>query len=193
MPAIAKSASGIDRPGHLIWLAAIILCLLAINAHAQPAPLPANATFEAGFSPGSGSLQRVLSSIESAQKQILVAAYSFSSKPIAKALVAAQRRGVAVFVVADKDDNTKGYTAVTFLANEGVRVRLNGRYAILHSKFMVIDNMHLQLGSFNYSAAAVNRNEENVLVLRNVAPLAQQYVTEWQRLWEEGSNLPKAY
>ena len=114
-------------------------------------------------------------------------------KPIAKALVEAHKRGVKVFVVADKTDNSKGYTAVTFLANEGVPVRLNGRYAILHSKFMVIDNTHLQLGSFNYTAAAVDRNEENVLLLRNVAPLAQQYVVEWKRLWEEGNDLPRAY
>lgn len=111
----------------------------------------------------------VLKAIESAQQQIFVAAYTFSSKPVAQALVAAQKRGVKVFVVADKDENTKSYTAVTFLANAGVPVRLNNRYAILHSKFMVIDNMHLQLGSFNYTAAAVNRNEENVLVLRNAS------------------------
>lgn len=175
------------------WLAASILCAISICCHAQPEPIPANASFEAGFSPGQSALQTVLSGINSAQKQILVAAYSFSSKPIAKALVAAQRRGVNVFVVADMTDNSKGYTATTFLANEGIPVRLNGRYAILHSKFMVIDGAHLQLGSFNYSAAAVDRNEENVLLLRNVAPLAQQYTTEWKRLWEEGSDLRKAY
>lgn len=174
-------------------LLAFLLCCISINVSSQPTPVPAGATFEAGFSPGRGSLAIVLSAIESAQEQIFVAAYGFTSKPVAKALVDARKRGVKVFVVADKTDNSKGYTAVTFLANEGVPVRLNGRYAILHSKFMVIDNTHLQLGSFNYTAAAVDRNEENVLLLRNVATLAQQYVVEWKRLWEEGSDLPRAY
>lgn len=177
----------------MMKLLAALLCCIALNTNAQPVPLPAGATYEAGFSPGRGSLPLVLKAIESAQQQIFVAAYTFSSKPVAQALVAAQKRGVKVFVVADKDENTKSYTAVTFLANAGVPVRLNSRYAILHSKFMVIDNMHLQLGSFNYTAAAVNRNEENVLLLRNVAPLAQQYVVEWKRLWEEGNDLPRAY
>lgn len=177
----------------MMKLLAALLCCIALNTNAQPVPLPAGATYEAGFSPGRGSLPIVLKAIESAQQQIFVAAYGFTSKPIAKALVEAHKRGVKVFVVADKTDNSKGYTAVTFLANEGVPVRLNGRYAILHSKFMVIDNMHLQLGSFNYTAAAVDRNEENVLLLRNVAPLAQQYVVEWKRLWEEGNDLPRAY
>jgi len=174
-------------------LLAALLCCIALNSNAQPVPLPDGATYEAGFSPGRESLRLVLKAIESAQQQIFVAAYGFTNKPIAKALVGAHKRGVKVFVVADKTDNSKSYTAVTFLANEGVPTRLNGRYAILHSKFMVIDNMHLQLGSFNYTAAAVDRNEENVLLLHNVAPLAQQYVVEWKRLWEEGNDLPRAY
>jgi len=135
----------------------------------------------------------VLRAIEAAHQQILVTAYEFASRPIASALVAGKNRGVKVFVVADQKANSKGYTAVTFLANEGVPVRLNGHYAILHSKFMVIDGEHLELGSFNYTSAAVSRNEENVLWLRHVPPLAQQYAEEWRKLWQEADALRGNY
>jgi len=105
----------------------------------------------------------------------------------------AHKRGVKVQVVADKKGNSSQYTAVTFLANQGVPVRLNGRYAIHHHKFMVIDGKHVETGSFNYSAAAVNKNAENVLVLRDVPELAAQYAAEWQRLWNEAEPLPAKY
>jgi phosphatidylserine/phosphatidylglycerophosphate/cardiolipin synthase-like enzyme len=165
----------------------------AASAWAQPTAVPSTATFEVGFSPRGTSLPVVLRAIESARQQILVAAYEFTSRPVATALVAAEKRGVKVFVVADRKANSKGYTAVTFLANEGVPVRLNGNYAILHSKFIVIDGEHLELGSFNYTSAAASRNEENVLWLRNVAPLAQQYAEEWRRLWQEADALVGNY
>lgn len=155
--------------------------------------LPAGASYEVGFSPRGQSLDVVLKGIASARSSILVAAYSFTSKPIASALLQAHKRGVKVALVADEKDNSKGYSAATFLANQGVPVRLNGNYAIHHHKFMVIDGLHLETGSFNYSAAAVDRNAENVLLLWNVKPLADDYGREWQRLWQEGRDLRPAY
>ena len=82
---------------------------------------------------------------------------------------------------------------LNFLANHKIPVRLNDRYAILHHKFMVIDGVAVQLGSFNYSAAAVNRNAENVLLLMNVPSIAAQYAAEWKRLWDEGVDVKANY
>jgi len=169
----------------------ILAAFLATAASAQP--LPSGADFEVGFSPKAGSLDLVLQGIDSAKRSILVAAYSFTSKPIATALLSAHRRGVKVQVVADEKSNGRGYSAAKFLANEGVPVRLNGNYAIFHHKFMVIDGETLETGSFNYSAAAADKNAENVLLLRHVRPIAEKYATEWQRLWNEAAPLEKAY
>ena len=174
-------------------LLAILALFLASNLSFAGQALPAGAAFDAGFSPSGQSLDVVLKGIQSARSSILVAAYSFTSKPIASALLQAHKRGVKVALVADLKDNSKSYSAATFLANQGVPVRLNGNYAILHDKFMVIDGLHVQTGSFNYSAAAVDRNAENVLLLWNVKPLADQFGAEWQRLWNEGQALQPAY
>ncbi|HET8730500.1 MAG TPA: phospholipase D family protein [Moraxellaceae bacterium] len=151
------------------------------------------ATFEVGFSPNHGSLELVVKTIHEAKKQILVAAYAFSSKPVAQALLEASQRGVEVKVVADEKQNGRSYSAVTFLANQHIAVRLNGNYAIHHNKFMVIDGDTVETGSFNYSAAAASKNAENVLVIRNAAPLAQVYAQEWQRLWDEATPLAARY
>ena len=159
----------------------------------SPSPVPSSAAFEVGFSPRGKSLNIILNGIKRAEESVIVAAYSFTSKPISTALLEAHKRGINVRVVADAKSNSGQYSAVTFLANQGVPVRVNDRYAIFHHKFMVFDGRHVQTGSFNYSAAAVDRNSENVLLLMNVPEIAGIYSQEWQRLWNESKEVKPNY
>lgn len=164
-------------------------CFLLVT----PAALGSDLSYELGFSPNGESLQIVLRGISDAKKSVLVAAYSFTSRSVSEALLAAHKRGIKVAVVADQKGNSTRYTAVNFLANHGVSVRLNGNYTIMHHKFMVIDGISVQLGSFNYSSAAVDKNAENVLLLKGVPDIASQYAEEWKRLWDEGISVRPNY
>jgi phosphatidylserine/phosphatidylglycerophosphate/cardiolipin synthase-like enzyme len=156
-------------------------------------PINQGASFDIGFSPNQGSLPLVIKGIDSAKRSIHVAAYSFTSKPIAEALLAAKKRGVDVDVIADEKSNSGKYSAITFLANNNVPVKLDGNYPIFHHKFMIIDGTSLETGSFNYSAAAANKNAENVLVLWNVPAIAATYEKEWQQLWNEAHSIQTNY
>jgi phosphatidylserine/phosphatidylglycerophosphate/cardiolipin synthase-like enzyme len=177
-----------------ILLAVLVLVPLCVaDAVLASEPLPHGATFDLGFSPRQGALDTVLKGIAEARSEILVAAYSFTSKPIATALLEVHRHGIKVMVVADQKANSGRYSAVTFLANQGVPVRLNGHYAIFHHKFMVIDGKTLETGSFNYTAAAASKNAENALLLWDVPNLAAEYAREWQRLWDEAQELKPNY
>lgn len=146
-----------------------------------------------GFSPNGQAESLVLDAIRGAESSIFVAAYTFTSKPIAEALLSAHRRGVSVYLVVDAKSNGQRYTATTYLANHGVLVRLNESYAIMHHKFMLIDEKQVQTGSFNYSSAAAIRNAENVLVINELYELAEQYLNEWHKLWDEGIPLEPSY
>jgi phosphatidylserine/phosphatidylglycerophosphate/cardiolipin synthase-like enzyme len=175
-------------------LTVLVLSLfVVVPCLAEQQQFPASATFDVGFSPRADSLRIIMKAINEAEKSIKVAAYSFTSKPVSTALVNAHKRGVKVQAVVDAKSNKGKYSAAQFLANNGVPVRTNGRYAIMHNKFIVIDGKTLQTGSFNYSAAAANKNAENVIIIRNVQPLAAQYTKEWQKLWDEGEELKAAY
>ena len=180
----------------MLFRKTIIVFLLFSNfypAFARENTLGPSAKFEIGFSPKKGSLGVIINGINQAKESIHVAAYAFTSKPVSLALLNAHKRGVKVFVIADKKANTSSYSAVQFLANHGVPVRLNGNYAIFHHKFMVIDKAHLQVGSFNYSSAANNKNAENVLLLMDVKPIASRYLQEWERLWVESIEIERSY
>jgi phosphatidylserine/phosphatidylglycerophosphate/cardiolipin synthase-like enzyme len=159
-------------------------------SHIQTEP---NATYQVAFSPNAGSLKLVIDSIDGAKQQILVAAYGFTSKPIATALVDAAKRGVEVRVIGDAKEAANGYSALNFLASHKVAVRVNDKYKIFHHKFMVIDQRHLETGSFNYTQNAVKGNAENVIVLRDAPNVIAPYKTEWVRLWNESTDLTSRY
>ena len=110
-------------------------------------PLSAGAGFNLGLSPKGGAEAVILKGVRTAEKSMKVAAYSFTSKTIATALLDAHRRGVVVQVVADAKSNSGKYSAVSFLANQGVPVWVNGNYAIFHHEFMVFDSRNVQTGS----------------------------------------------
>ena len=74
----------------------------------------------------------------------MLAAYSFTNKVIAKALVGARKKGVSVQVLADEKNNTDSpYSMISFLSSLGIDVRLNGNN-IIHHKFIIIDKQHIQ-------------------------------------------------
>lgn len=192
-------------PTALAYLALSVFALFTTPAAAQPSFLGVRAerapaaragmtasTITAAFTPGDAQ-PLVLDTIRNARATLYVAAYSFTSKPVATALRDAQRRGVKVFVVVDAGEATKGYSAARFLANEGIPVRTNARYALQHNKFIVADDATVQTGSFNYTSSAAGRNAENVIVVNNSPALGAQYAREWRRLWDEGAELPPAY
>lgn len=148
---------------------------------------------EVGFSPENTSLPLVIKTINSAKTSICMATYSFTSAPVAKALIAAKNRGVQIKIVSDTKGNSNKYTATQYLANQGLDVRLNGNYAIMHNKFIVVDNQTVETGSFNYSSNAVKSNAENVVVMWNYPDVASKYATECNRLFNEATPLTKKY
>ena len=100
--------------------------------------------------------------------------------PIAKALIEAHRRGVAVKAILDKSANAQHYSAATFLEHMGVPVWIDSQHAIAHNKVMVIDNATVITGSFNFTKAAEEHNAENLLIIHDPA-LAAHYVENWNK------------
>jgi len=113
--------------------------------------------------------------VNAAKTQILVQAYSFTSAPIAKALVDAHKRGVQVLAVLDKSNETEKYSAATFLVHAGIQTLIDDQHAIAHNKVMVIDSATILTGSFNFTKAAEEKNAENLLVITDAPELVKAY------------------
>ena len=182
---------------------ALVLALIA-GGSVQTLALAANTDgdgsrrIEVGFSPEGSAQKLVLSTIDAATSSIRVAAYVFTSPDVTRALIAAKQRGVDVAVIADYRSNLEdqrsgaGRHALTLLAKAGIPTRTIKAYPIHHDKFMVVDGMAVETGSFNFTAAAKS-NSENALVVWNDPALAETYLNHWQSRWDQGQAFKVKY
>ena len=168
----------------------VIFLLLAfsLSSVAIAAPLPSMGTVEAFFSPSGNTTEAVVQEIRSARQEVIVQAYSFTSKPIAKALIDAKKRGVKIEAVLDKSNATGKYSAATFLYNAGIPVLIDDKHAIAHNKIMIIDRQTLITGSFNFTAAAESKNAENLLVIKGNKTLVDKYIDNFEA--HKGHSVP---
>ena len=121
-------------------------CLLFL---ALPFFSHADADISAGFSPGGTAQALILSFIHSAAGSADVAAYDFTSVPVAEALSQLVQSGVRVMIVADEKKCHDRWSLVKKMACSGIEVRTDEQYSIMHNKFIVTGNNGLQSGSFN--------------------------------------------
>jgi len=155
---------------------ALLLTLFSVEVrlgHAAETFSPARVAVY--FSPSGGATDAVVREVNVATQQILMQAYSFTSAPIAQALVNAQKRGVKVLAVLDKANETDKYSAATFLVHAGIQTLIDDQHAIAHSKVMVIDSATILTGSFNFTKAAEEKNAENLLVIKDAPELVKAY------------------
>jgi phosphatidylserine/phosphatidylglycerophosphate/cardiolipin synthase-like enzyme len=131
------------------------------------------------FSPHGGCTETVVEQLNRARSSVFVQAYSFTSVPIARALVEAHQRGVDVEVILDKSQRTEAYSEADFLQHAGIPTYIDAKHAIAHNKIMVIDGQTVLTGSFNFTKAAEDNNAENLLVLSDPS-LAGKYLANWK-------------
>jgi phosphatidylserine/phosphatidylglycerophosphate/cardiolipin synthase-like enzyme len=157
----------------------LLLCLFITLIPRITLPQEKPPALEVYFSPHGGCTEAIIGELNKAKNTILVQAYSFTSAPIAKALLNAHKRGVKVEVILDKSQKTQKYSSATFLFNQGIPVKIDAQHAIAHNKVMIIDGETVITGSFNFTKAAEESNAENLLVIRD-KKLAERYTKNWQ-------------
>jgi phosphatidylserine/phosphatidylglycerophosphate/cardiolipin synthase-like enzyme len=187
---IAALPAFLRRPAQPILPGlAMVLCLTLVvlgigssvymNERAAAETKASEETRAVHFTPGEQPTTAVVEALNAATQTVHVQAYSFTSAPIAKALVEARQRGVDVTAILDKSQKTANYSSADFLAHEGVPTFIDAKHAIAHNKIMIIDGETVITGSFNFTKAAQESNAENLLVLRDRS-LADKYERNWQ-------------
>jgi len=180
----------VKQNGYL-WKSRIffLLTFLYFGSISYAEGFKATGTIDTYFSPRGGATEAIVKEINAAKSEILVQAYSFTSKPIAKALVDARKKGIKVEAVLDKSQRREKYTSADFVAHAGIPTYIDDNHAIAHNKIMIIDRATLITGSFNFTKAAEEKNAENLLVIKGNKPLVDRYI----RNFEEHKGHSEAY
>lgn len=148
----------------------------------EPAKLPTpqgQCSWQVKFSPNGGAEQQVVDTIKASDKSLYMLSYSFTSQPIADALVYIKSKGATVEVILDPSNKTGKGSKLDALLTGGVTVYIDDKHAIAHNKFAISNRTKLLTGSFNFTYAAEHKNAENSLLL-DCPDLAAQYQTNWE-------------
>lgn len=150
-------------------------------------------TYQACFTPGQQCTRLIADKIYAAKDSVYVQAASFTSTPIARAIVNAKRRGLDVVVILDRSQIKTGkYSLSKYFMNNDVPVYIDYKPAIAHNKVIIIDKNIVITGSFNFTKAAQYWNAENVLMIANQA-LAEKYLNNWKTRLNESVKAQDYY
>ncbi|MEA3306754.1 MAG: phospholipase D-like domain-containing protein, partial [Elusimicrobiota bacterium] len=119
------------------------------------------------FSPGSQSEERLAELIGAAEKTVDAVTFTFSSRILADALIAAKDRGVKVRFMTDRDMGKSSWAA-KLIYNNGVEMKWRkGRTTrgAMHNKYVILDGEMLQTGSFNWSINGNVNSFENMIFI----------------------------
>jgi phosphatidylserine/phosphatidylglycerophosphate/cardiolipin synthase-like enzyme len=179
-----------------LWRAIPLIAMLAASVAVADAPTgkhyAATGSVDVAFTPGDRIDRLIIAEIDASRSEVLVHAYSFTDRSIARALVRARQRGVLVRVIADREQaRALPQNVLADLAAGGVEVWLDGNFQAAHNKVVVIDANAQRAttitGSYNFTIAAQRGNAENVVVLHDNAAVARAYRENWTRLKESAT------
>jgi phosphatidylserine/phosphatidylglycerophosphate/cardiolipin synthase-like enzyme len=131
---------------------------------------------------GSGLDSILALDIAQALASVDVAAYELDLETVGQALVTAHQRGVAVRVLTDSDNVDE--RVVRQLARAGVPVSADDRSALMHNKFVIIDESVVWTGSWNLTENGTYRNDNNAVRILSHR-LAENYRAEFEEMFVE--------
>lgn len=153
-----------------------------------PAPLR-----RADAAPDGGGIDAMLAAaMDAAQVSLDVAAFELDNPLLGDAMLAAARRGLRVRAVTDDEHGLRAAdTQFGRLQAAGIPVAADGRSALMHNKFVIIDGRSVWTGSMNLTLNGAARHNNNLLELRS-AEVARRYQAEFDEMFAQGQFGPRS-
>ena len=171
-----NDSSDVDTIKLVTWLEDINKCLLPVKDKNEIE----NRCY---FSPGDDCENAIVSSIRNANHSVKICVFTISENVITNEIISAKKRGVSVTIITDNDKlNDKG-SDIRWLADEGIRIRIDKSSSHMHHKFCIVDKEILLTGSYNWTKSAADRNQENLLVTED-PKMVKAYLNEFEKLWD---------
>ncbi len=130
--------------------------------------------------------EEIIETIQSADKYVYFAIYTFTRTDIESALLAAKYRGLTVVGITDTDQYNNlpsQKKIINDLRNHNIPVYEQHTSGIMHMKAVVTEKSYAS-GSYNWTASATNINDEVLEVSSNPA-VRQQYQNVLEELFQK--------
>lgn len=182
--AIAPALAG-GAPLELVltWLEDVVKAL------ADLPPVPPSIDARVVFAPHDDVPAHIIAALGGTRTRADLAVFTITDDRLARAVLDAHLRGVAVRILSDNDKSNDLGSDIERLAQRGVPVRIDRTPVHMHHKFALLDRHTLLNGSYNWTRSAADDNCENLVICRDEA-LVAQFEREFERLWHDGVPLP---
>lgn len=123
--------------------------------------------------------QTLVADMDAARHRIHMVAFEYNLMSVADALLRAQQRGVEVRLALDHECLEKPEQALWAgkMQMASIPIAWQETSAFLHSKFAVIDNTVVWMGSWNFTVNGTYRNNNNLLRI-TIPPVVENYAVE---------------
>jgi len=141
------------------------------------------------FSPKDQLADRLIEMIRNEEKSIKMAIYSMTHLGIAKALVEAKERGVAIEVIVDPF-SVKNRSSIhrlvaghvpLFVWDLGIRMSGKRKRGRMHDKFCIFGDSLVWTGSFDFTQDANSMHQENAVALDS-RQVAQKFLAQFGQM-----------
>lgn len=123
---------------------------------------------------------RLIEKLNTAKKSIRIAVFELDSPTIADALINAHKKGIKVEMVTDTDYIDE--EATKKVKDAGISIVDDNRSALMHNKFIIIDDEYVWTGSFNATYNDAYRNNNNSAFIKS-KELAENYTDEFNEMF----------
>lgn len=143
---------------------------------------------EVYFSPDDGVAARIVRLLRGARESIYFLAYSLTADDFGDILRQKAAQGLRVVGVMEEEQvkSNRGGEFET-LRQAGLPVFLDGNPGQMHHKVFIIDGKIVITGSYNFSASAERKNDENVVIFFD-EQIAAQYLAEFERVFAQAQR-----
>jgi phosphatidylserine/phosphatidylglycerophosphate/cardiolipin synthase-like enzyme len=145
------------------------------------------------FTPDDNTYDILLELIAQEKQKLSIAIFTFTDGIIVQAIQDACNRGVKVEVITDKNCLVDRYGKIDDLYHAGAKVYVYNpnfynkkKPGLMHHKFIVFSKNYTNkglvwTGSYNFTKAAHNNNQENVIIL-NRKGVVRRYAKQFERI-----------
>lgn len=177
-----EAVSGQENDEVLEWLEEVVKILFSVTNENRK-----GSHCEAAFSPGADCVGRIAGLFRGARNAVDVAVYTITDDRIAGPLLDAHGRGVAIRIIADDEKAFDLGSDLARLQQAGIAVVTDNKDSHMHHKFALFDDALVLTGSYNWTRAAAEQNQENI-VISDDARLLGAFREEFDRLWQRYSR-----
>ena len=139
------------------------------------------------FAPSVSILDGLLQFLDRAKESIDLCVFDLKHKKIVEKLIEKHEEGIHVRIIIDnyslKNDEIRK------LEKAGLEFIHDNRSALMHNKFVIVDQEQVWTGSMNFTYTGVGKNDNNALRISSKR-LAMNYTREFNEMWHSSVKTP---